>query len=180
MKILLTSLLTTLVLTTNGQHVPYGLRETKVKRELLTRSTGFDSLILVDKASYWDEDMKISGLGFKNNLIYKLTVNYRADTTSFYDIAIEHFGQEEMKENQITKNIRKINFQSISNLNNDSLNLKPSWSISDQDEWTILTVIKGQIVIKQCYAPDSYQGVLPTEDRQMFINLFNQLSKWIN
>ena len=64
---LLISILSTLTLATNGQHVPYGLRETKVKKELVARTSDFDSLILIDKASYWDDDMKVSGLGFKQS-----------------------------------------------------------------------------------------------------------------
>src|SRR5688500_11769330 len=91
MKILLTTILITSVLCVNGQHVPYGLREAKVQKELASRTGEFDSLVLLDKASYWDEDMKISGLAFKQNQIYRLTISFKSDESSFYDMTIKDF-----------------------------------------------------------------------------------------
>lgn len=176
--VLLISILTTSILVANGQYLPYGLREPKVKKELMLMTSDFDSLVLIDKASYWSEDMKISGLGFKQDLVYELTINYEQNTTSSYDMKIKNIKQEKVQNDSVMQAIRKIKFRSIFRLNNDSLNLKPSWSISDQDEWTILFLIKKQlIVIKQSYAPESYQPKRPTKTRQLFIDLFSQINQ---
>lgn len=178
--LLLISAIATLSWTANGQHLPYGLRLTKVKTELLTQTQDLDSLILIDKANYWSEDMKISGLGFKQNEVYKLSIYYEPDSSSTYDMRIRRIERHRIVNDPIGSHPGKVKLQSIQNLNSDSLNLKPSWSISDQNEWTILFCKKQDVVIRQSYAPESYQSILPTGDRQLFMDLFNRLDKLIN
>jgi hypothetical protein len=176
MKILLTTTLITLVLCVNGQHVPYGLRETKVQKELATRTSEFDSLVLLDKASYWDEDMKISGLAFKQNQIYKLTVMFKSGESSFYDMTIKDFRKTKISDESAIESIQKMKLFSAITLNSDSLNHKPVWDISDQNEWTMLFLKNKKITIKQSYAPEVYQPILPTDDRKLFMDLFDQIS----
>ena len=154
-----------------GQHVPYGLREKKVQDELLSKTGEFDSLVLFDKASYWDEDMKIFGIGFRLNKLYSLTLEYKDADESFYDMSIKSIKSKKISSSQTLKD---LNLNCLRLLNNDSLNARLI-EVSDCQEWTIVVIKNKEITLKQSYDPEDSQRFKPTRDRKHFIHLFNQL-----
>jgi hypothetical protein len=184
MKRIFTILCLLFSLTSFGQIIPYGLRLDKVQNEIIQKTSLFDSLVLVDDASYWDDDAKIKGFGFKGNEIYKVTIIFKKDTTSFYDITIEHIKKTKLTLASKLDANKITNYSSIEILSSDSLNLKSRtnsyMSISDQPEWTILIIKKDNLILKQSYAPETYQILAPTKERELFMTVFITLNTLLN
>jgi hypothetical protein len=164
-----------------GQLIPYGLQIDKVQKEIIQKTSEFDSLVFIDKASYWNEDSKISGFGFKGDETYKLTIIFKKDTTSFYDITIDQIKKRKLTVTSKTETIKLTNYSLIETASNDSLNLKSRTNsymdISDQPEWTIFIIKLNNFILKQSYAPETYQKIAPTKERQLFMETIVQLEE---
>jgi hypothetical protein len=162
-----------------GQLIPYGLQLDKVQKEIIQKTSEFDSTVLVDKASYWNEDKKMNGFGFKDNHIYRLTIFFIQDTTSSYDISIKKIMKSKVTKKSKIDAIKKTDYSTIVTFSNDSLNLKSQTnsylSISDELEWTILIVKKNNFILKQSYAPETYQKIAPTKERQIFMDTLTKI-----
>lgn len=57
-----------------AQHVPFGLELKDVQNKLINKTIDYDSLFFVDNASFWNEDFKIIGLGYKGRELFKVSV----------------------------------------------------------------------------------------------------------
>lgn len=165
-------LLFSLTIATLGQLIPYGLRLEMVQNEIIQNTSEFDSLVLIDKASYWSDNRQICGFGFKENETYKLTIIFSKDST-FYDISIDRIKKKKLTNFSKLYNLKMTNYSVIESFSNDSLNLKSRTNIymdiSDQPEWTFLSIKKYMYVLKQSYAPEIYQNIAPTKERQIFM-----------
>jgi hypothetical protein len=157
------------------------LRLVKVQKEIIQKTSEFDSLVLVDKASYWNEDRQMSGFGFKGKETYKVTIIFKQDTTSFYDITILQIKKSKLTVASKIDAIKLTNYFSIETVTNDSLNLKSRgkayMDISDQPEWTLLIIKNNIFILRQSYAPETYQKIAPTKERQLFMETLVQLDK---
>lgn len=165
----------------NAQLIPYGLQLRKVQSDIIKKTTKFDSLILIDKSSYWDDDLKIYGLGFKQKDLYQITLYFKKGKSSFYDIKISKMKFFKVIDDLKINEAREMDFLRISKLSKDSLNLKSRTKeitqISDSDEWTILVVKMGVLTLKQSYEPAFYQKRAFTIEREYFINSILAIEK---
>jgi hypothetical protein len=137
--------------------------------------------VFVDKANFWNEDKRINGFGFKGKEIYRVTIIFKNDTTSFYGITIERIKKSILSNKSIIDAINQISYSAIETLSNDSLNLKSRTNsytdISDSSEWTFLIIKNNIIILKQSYAPETYQKIAPTKERQIFMETLGLLDK---
>lgn len=178
---ILISIFTLTTPTVFGQLIPYGLQLDKVQKEILLRTSAFDSLVFVNKASYWTVDRQIKGYGFRGKEIYKMTSTFKQNTTSFYDITIDQIKKSKLSVASKIDAIKLINYSSIETVSSDSLNLKSRTNtyidISDQPEWTFLSIKKSIFVLIQSYAPEIYQKISPTKERKLFMTTLTQLDE---
>lgn len=177
----LISIFTLMTSTVLGQLIPYGLQLDKVQKEILSRTSAFDSLVFVNKASYWSVDGQIKGYGFRGKEIYKMTITFKQNTTSFYDITIDQIKKSKLSVASKIDAIKQTNYSSIETVSSDSLNLKSRTNtyidISDQPEWTFLSIKKSIFVLIQSYAPEIYQKIAPTKERKLFMTTLTQLDE---
>lgn len=176
------SIFTLITSTVLGQLIPYGLQLDKVQKEIFQKTSDFDSLVFVSKASYWNEARQLRGYGFRGKEIYKMTIIFKQDTTSFYDITIDQIKKSKLKVvSKIDAAIKLTNYSSIETVSSDSLNLKSRANtyidISDQPEWVLLIIKKNIFVLKQSYAPEIYQKIVPTKERKLFMATLVQLDE---
>jgi hypothetical protein len=157
-----------------GQLTSKGLQLSKVQEEMIQKTSEFDSVVLVDKTSFWRDDKQINGFGFKGNEIYKMKIVFSKDTSAFYGLTIAKIKKNSVKDKSKQEAIKEINYTSITTYSDDSLNLKSRTTshldISDSDDWTILVIRKNILILRQSYAPEIYQKLAPTKQREIFMD----------
>ena len=162
-----------------GQAIPNRIQLDKFRKEFINKTLEFDSILLIDKTSFWYNDKKMNGFGFKNNEIYKVTLFLEKHNSSFYDIKIRKIKKSKVTDSLKIEIIKKTDYLSIEKFSIDSLNLKSRTNsyieISDQNEWTILIIKINYFIIKQSYAPEFYQNIAPTRERQVFMDTLIKL-----
>jgi hypothetical protein len=123
-----------------GQIIPDILYSINGQKEIIQKTMEFDSLVLIDKTSYWMDDLQMNGFGFKNNETYKVKVILSVDGE--YDFKVKKINKSKLTGKSKIDNLKNINYSINKTFSNDSLNLKTRTKterdISDQDEWTIL------------------------------------------
>jgi hypothetical protein len=96
-------------------------------------------------------DRQIKGYGFRGKEIYKMTITFKQNTTSFYDITIDQIKKSKLSVASKIDAIKQTNYSSIETVSSDSLNLKSQTNtyidISDQPEWTFLSIKKSIFVL---------------------------------
>ena len=167
------------VTTAYGQRIPYGLQLENVQKEIVEKTNQFDSLVFVDKASFWNDDKTINGFGYIDNKVKKVRIYFEKDTTSFYDIKILKIKTAKVKKKVKSNFLKKFDYYKVEKFHNDSLNLKSRTNIildiTDQPTWTILIIKKTELILKQSYAPEFYQEKAPTLERKEFIEIVKTL-----
>lgn len=167
-----------------GQITPRGLRSDKIQRQIIDNTLTCDSLILFDRSSFWSDDKSVKGFVFKKGKCYKTSLTF---------MKVSEFGIElnkiDIEKEIVFEDLNKyvtLNFSSLKNLNNDSLNIKSRtntfMTMSDQDEFTILIVFPKTNLsfYKNSYNPEAYQQKAWTADRQILLDAFARLKSHIN
>ncbi|HYG04617.1 MAG TPA: hypothetical protein VD927_19350 [Chryseosolibacter sp.] len=164
-----------LSLNLSAQHTPHTLKEAKMLTELLNRTSYFDSVLIIDKASYWD-DLHIRGLGFKGKSVFKVAISFKE--TASNDLEVKKLTKKKVRNPASVKTLLDQRYVSIAQLSDDSLNLKPPrLTVTDHEIWTVMMInnkAKSQ-TLKQSYAPLLYQRTIPTKQRREFIEFVEKI-----
>jgi len=159
----------------NGQILPYALKKVELQQEIIQATSSFDSLILADKASFWNDDLKINGFGFNNADIFKVTVTFNVKVDTAYNVTLRKIKKRKIRNSETILYVKGLNFTRFENLVQDSLDIKSRsgnyLDVSDGDEWTLLIIKKKCFFFKQAYMPDRY---LKTNDKLSFIDVINK------
>jgi len=158
-----------------AQHTPHTLKEAKMLAELNNRTSYFDSVLIIDKASYWD-NLRIRGFGFKGKSVFKVDIVFNETETN--DLEVKKLSKKKLRNPTTIKSILDERYFSISRLSDDSLNLRPPrLTVTDHEIWTVLMInnkAKSQ-TLKQSYAPLLYQRTIPTKQRREFIDFVEKI-----
>ena len=167
-----------------SQTTPLGLKDKSLQDEILNKTTSYDSLIFFDQSSYWGDDHAMTGFAFKKGSCYKTKI-YLDKGNKMFELK---FNRIEYNKDQVYDNLKDYiisKFNALKILNNDSLNIKSrtntAMDVSDQTEATIIILIpkRKEFIYKNSYAPDLYQKIVPTTDRQVLIDIFARLKEHI-
>ena len=158
-----------------GQVLPAILERDTVQEKITRLTADFDSVIFADIASYFIEDLKINGFGYKRNDIYKVTISFKNSPS--YELS-------GLKCKKIIKRkkldlIRSLNYSFIEELSSDSLAIRSRTDIqqrvSDASNWTVLIIKGKKSILKQSYAPEIYQKAAPTGEREKFMEIIKKI-----
>lgn len=162
----------------SAQRTPYGLRLPEVQAEIKNALAEFDSVVLADISSYWEDDRITRGIGEKDGRCYAVMISFEDVLPSPY-IASDPISPHGivLRETLVKKRrsgiCPKLHYKKLSYLSPDSLNVKSRGEYylegSDQNEWTLLILCEGQLTLKQAHDPERYQKSVPTEERSYFM-----------
>lgn len=178
MKALLTLALLCSFAASFSQHTPHSLKEEKVLQELKQKTNYFDSLIVIDKASYWKENPKINGFGFKGADVYRLEIAMKENDAA--NLLVKKLVKKKVASPATVRQLVESRYNFIVNLKDDSLNLRPPrLNVADPEIWSVLVVNHktNSSVLRQSFAPRSYQRTIPTRQRRTFIEFVDALEE---
>jgi hypothetical protein len=178
MKTLLTALALCFVVTAYSQHTPHSLKEEKVLTELKQKTNYFDSLIVIDKSSSWKDNPKINGFGFKGTSVYRIEIALKESDSA--ELLVKKLVKKKVSRPATVRQLLESRYSFIKNLNDDSLNLRPPrLHIADPEIWSILLVNhkNNSSLLRQSFAPRSFQRTIPTRQRRTFIEFVEALEE---
>ncbi len=161
-----------------AQVTPHGLVSDGLRAELLAATPGFDSLVLIDRASYWSDDLAVEGFSFVKGTPYRALVAFEYDTLTG-SLHLRSVSTNEARQEGLHHSLDSLRYPAICAFRADSLALTsretPGWPLpSDQPEWALLIMYPSQGVAcgKLVYALDRCQF---TREQQVFLRTFNAL-----
>ncbi len=178
MKTSLTALAFLLIINTYAQHTPHSLKEEKVLQELKQKTNYFDSLVVIDKSSYWKDNPKIKGFGFKGTSVYRLEIALKENDSA--ELLVKKLVKKKVSRPATVRQLLESRYTFINNLNEDSLNLKPPrLQVTDPEIWSLLVVNhkNNSSLLRQSFAPRSFQRTIPTRQRLIFIEFVEALEE---
>jgi hypothetical protein len=145
-----------------GQNTPAQLMKKELQKDIIESTRGFDSIVCINLASYWGDDMMLKGYGYKQGELYKVVISFMTGDTG-RNYIVKRVMKRKITDKLKADSIRNIHYVSIFSFSKDSLELKSRtntyYDISDQSYWSIIAIYpdKGIYNIKQVYALDLYQ-----------------------
>ena len=161
-----------------AQHTPHSLKEEKVLNELKMKTNYFDSLVIIDKASYWKDNAKMNGFGFKGNSVFKLEIAMMQDENA--DLQVKKLTKKKVNRPATVRQLMENRYAFLRGLNEDSLNLRPPrLNVADPEIWSLLVMnhTKNSTLLKQSFAPRAFQRTIPTSQRRKFIDFVDALEE---
>jgi hypothetical protein len=161
-----------------SQHTPHSLKEDNVLATLKSETNYFDSLIVIDKASYWRGNPKIKGFGFKGSAVYKLEISMKENEAA--DLVVNKFTKKKVSKPATVRQLMLNRYKFITTLNDDSLNLRPPrLNVAEPEIWSVLIMNhrNNSSVLKQSFAPRAFQKTIPTTQRSMFIEFVDAMEE---
>ena len=158
-----------------GQVLPAILERDTIQEKITKLTADFDSVIFADIASYFNEDLKINGFGYKRNDIYKVTISFKNSPS--YELS--GLKSKKIINKKKLDLIHALNYSFIEELSSDSLAIRSRTDIqqrvSDASNWTILVIKGKKSILKQSYAPEIYQKDAPTSEREKFMEIIKKI-----
>jgi hypothetical protein len=161
-----------------AQHTPHSLKEESVLATLKTKTEYFDSLIVIDKASYWKGNPKINGFGFKGTSVFKLEISLKENEAS--ELEVNKFVKKKVSRPNTVRQLLINRYAFVSTLNDDSLNLRPPrLNVAEPEIWSVLIMNhkNNSSLLKQSFAPRAFQKTNPTSQRGMFIEFVDAMEE---
>ena len=171
-------LLGALHLSLAAQLTPGALERASIRDAICLQTAAYDSLVLIDKASYWYDDLEATGFAFRGDEVHIITVSIKPDPT-LDSIAIGSITISDAIDKAKSTALRGIPYPALRYCSNDSLRLKSrsevAWPLpSDQPEWAVLVTYPptGESFLKRVYALDRLQY---TWEQKLLLQVFNEL-----
>lgn len=159
----------------DGKMILPGLSVENIKKSI----TGFDEIIFYNTYGFWNENHLIKGIGCKGNSCYSVIFKYKNEQ-----------GDVQLCKRIKKKKIKNFSMEeyrnSIISIDSDSLNVqiepttKTGLKVSGGDTYAVFyyNILDGNIVLKKAYMPRFYQERIFIDDREEFLKLFDNLTKW--
>jgi hypothetical protein len=164
--------------------VEYLLNENN-QLKLTNSLSHLDSCFFADYGDRWTKKEPLTGIGYLDNRIFRIQVilkrNFESET--YWDFEVKKIIEDEIKDIKTKNDLVKINFDSVINLNTDSLSLKsrgePYRSVSHADYAIIASIKKRKFTIVDLYDAKSYQNSVPTAERFEFLKTIEEFKRII-
>jgi hypothetical protein len=161
-----------------SQHTPHSLKEENVLATLKSETIYFDSLIVIDKASYWKGNPKIKGFGFKGSSVFKLEISMKENEAA--ELVVNKFTKKKVSKPATVRQLLLNRYKFVTTLDDDSLNLRPPrLNVAEPEIWSVLIMNhrNNSSVLKQSFAPRAFQRTIPTTQRSMFIEFVDAMEE---
>jgi len=157
------------------------LKSDVLQNDIIQNLKVYDSLFIFDKSGFWNDNLTLTGFGFRNEACYKFIIFLEKSGETASALKIKKIDRDrEPLFGALTDYLRK-NYLLIRSINNDSLELQSrtniSISVSDQEHYSILTVypLSKHCFLSSSYNPEFYQSKAWTKDRQILLDVFKRL-----
>jgi|GEM_PF-4654911 len=130
--------------TVRAQITPGALRDSAVQSELMRRTQAFDSLLLVNVSSFWEDDHTISGYGFIDSEPFYVNFCFKVKKDTLWCLEYKSLHKRKIKNAETLKAAGSLQIGVLSTFEQDSAELKnkPEKTIvtSDGPEWSLMII----------------------------------------
>jgi len=130
--------------TARAQITPGALRDTAMQSELMRRTLAFDSLLLVNVSSFWEDDHTISGYGFIDSGPFYVNIRFKEKKDTMWCLEYKSLHKRKIKNAETMKAAGSLQIGILSTFEQDSAELKnkPEKIIvmSDGPEWSLMII----------------------------------------
>jgi len=169
--------------TARAQITPGALRDTVMQSELMRRTQAFDSLLLVNISSFWEDDHILYGFGFIDSEPFYVNIRFKVKKDTMWCLEYKSLHKRKIKNTETLKAAGSLQIGVLSTFEQDSAELKNKPGkinvMSDGPEWSLMIIDHKTHVMKLFQSGDEL-WLYKAEQRQLMYGLVLQTEDLVN